>query len=147
MLSRMGAAEMFILWEHTLWKPTRHSLLKLTPSLQWIRCSLLHYEFVQSFVGNMLVQPLWKSTSVSLLVIHLSRTYFTWAPGDSDQNGDRTPIHSSKNCKQCKSPSPSETKKPQWHIQTMEDQTGKINEVQNERQPVTSLCVVCMLVT
>ena len=41
----------------------------------------------------------------SLLVIHLSRTYFTWAPGDNDQNGDRTPIHSSKNWKQCKSPS------------------------------------------
>lgn len=50
---------------------------------------------------------------------------FTWAPGDNDQHGDRTPIHSSKNWKQCKSPSPSETKKPQWHIQTMEDQTGK----------------------
>ena len=38
----------------------------------------------------------------------------------------------------------SETKKPQWHIQTMEDQTGKRDEVQNEKQPVTSLCVVCI---
>lgn len=63
MLSSMGATETFILWEHTLWKPIRRCLLKLTSSLQWIRCSLLHYQFVCSVLC-------WEHAGTTTLEIH-----------------------------------------------------------------------------
>lgn len=116
MLVGTGAAEVFTLWDYTLWKAIWPSLFKLPYSLLQKTHSLLH-SLVYFLIPweNTRVQPLWKASKIThsytpfkkcILHMHLE-TAIKMVIG--------SPFTAAKNLKQCKSPPARERINTQWH--------------------------------